>query len=46
MARVCEICGRRDETEEDEYSFDILDVCPDCTHDRIHPLTLGNRKQE
>ncbi|WP_269521519.1 hypothetical protein [Bacillus sp. J33] len=42
MARVCEICGRRDETEEEEYSFDILDICPDCTNDRIHPSALEN----
>ncbi|WP_285289097.1 hypothetical protein [Bacillus sp. ISL-47] len=41
MARVCEICGRREEAEDEEYSFDILDVCPDCTNDRSHPLTLG-----
>ncbi|WP_256464151.1 hypothetical protein [Halobacillus amylolyticus] len=36
MARICEICGRIQEIEEDnlpEKTYDILDVCDTCTED-------------
>ncbi|MBB6444470.1 ribosome-binding protein aMBF1 (putative translation factor) [Bacillus benzoevorans] len=37
MPRVCEICGRREELdeEEDKLEMEILDVCPECTNDRL-----------
>ncbi|WP_436376786.1 hypothetical protein [Cytobacillus sp. BC1816] len=42
MANVCEICGHREETEEDKYSFDMLIICPDCSNDRVHPFSFDN----
>lgn len=37
MPRVCEICGRREESEEEqELEMELLDVCPDCSNDRLH----------
>jgi hypothetical protein len=35
MARVCEVCGRREERPDEDHPFDILDVCESCTDD-IH----------
>ncbi|WP_256243751.1 hypothetical protein [Bacillus sp. V3B] len=40
MPRICEICGRQEELDEEEYTFDILDVCPECSNDRIHLSNL------
>ncbi|WP_264739482.1 hypothetical protein [Cytobacillus firmus] len=42
MAKVCEICGHREESEEEEYSFDLLIICPDCSNDRVHPFSFEN----
>ncbi|KAF0825189.1 hypothetical protein V7200_09660 [Cytobacillus firmus] len=40
MAKVCEICGVREETDEEENSFDMLIICPDCSNDRVHPFSF------
>ncbi|WP_179151903.1 hypothetical protein [Oceanobacillus senegalensis] len=37
MPRVCEVCGRVEETEHEENRYRILDVCPECTEHLIHP---------
>jgi hypothetical protein len=36
MARTCEICGRVEEREHEE--FDIYDVCELCTENLKHPF--------
>lgn len=35
MYRVCEVCGRQEEIEQENNEFEILDVCPECSNDRM-----------
>lgn len=34
MARICEVCGRREESED---TYDLYDVCESCAEDRRQP---------
>lgn len=34
MPRICEICRRKEEVEDEQWEYDILDVCKDCANDR------------
>jgi len=38
MPRICEVCGRTEETENEATNkYEILDVCPECSEHLIHP---------
>lgn len=37
MARICEVCGRIEEPEDEENKYDMLDVCMECTEQVLHP---------
>ncbi|GAA0496591.1 hypothetical protein GCM10008986_24420 [Salinibacillus aidingensis] len=37
MPRICEVCGRVDDVNHEEFPYEILDVCPDCSDHLIHP---------
>lgn len=44
MPRICEVCGREEETENEQRPYRILDVCSDCTDNLIHPASLQNEE--
>lgn len=46
MARICEICGRKDETLENDHDHDLLDVCEACTNDRHYFMMKLNDEGE
>jgi len=41
MARICEICGRKEDHSSQDHTYDILDVCSDCTNDRNPPNDMN-----
>ncbi|WP_281280556.1 hypothetical protein [Salibacterium salarium] len=34
MAKVCEICGQKEETDQHEEKYDVLGLCESCLKDR------------
>ncbi|WP_255840628.1 hypothetical protein [Gracilibacillus salinarum] len=38
MARICEVCGRQEDREEEQLVYDILDVCEDCTQHVVQQI--------
>ncbi|GAA0326073.1 hypothetical protein GCM10008967_15810 [Bacillus carboniphilus] len=36
MARICEVCGRIEQVEDNQHPYDMIDVCPECTQHLVH----------
>lgn len=45
MRRICEICGRVEELENEQHSYEILDVCSECT-DHLISSTIDQESDQ